>query len=148
MTTEELVVVELLRSDFSLLGVVIGAEQEAARGLAATGPAELLLQPAASCWSLDTLDLRLIISLESQGGLSPNQLTSWLTVVVLNLEEDPLTPDPLDPSSAEDEAESLDDDREKLEVRDPHTTPESFLMDSSLGLGMGTTLGVCSSPQW
>ena len=74
--------------------------------------------------------LRLIISFDSQGGLSPNQLTPISFLVLTVVEEDP--------SSVEDEAESLEDDREKLDVSDPQTTPESFRMDSSLGLGMGT----------
>jgi len=73
--------------------------------------------------SLDTLDFRLSISFDSQGGLSPNQLTSLLI---------------LTPSSVEDDPESFDDDSEKLDVSEPLTIPESFLNDSSLGLGMGT----------
>jgi len=83
--------------------------------------------------SLETLDFRLSISLDSQGGLSPNQLTSLLL---------------WDPSSVEDEPESFEDDSEKLEVKEPLTIPESFRRDSNLGLGMGTLVGWLTGDGW
>ena len=83
--------------------------------------------------SFDTLDFRLNNNLDSHGGLSPNQLTPLLTDVLVVMSGEIFSGRPPEHSSAEDEAESLEDDREKFEVRLPLTTPESFRRDSSLG---------------
>ena len=84
--------------------------------------------------SFETLDFRLNNSLDSHGGLSPNQLTPLLTeVLVVMSSGETFSGRPPEHSSAEDEAESLEDEREKFEVRLPLTTPESFRRASSLG---------------
>jgi len=125
MTTEGLAVELGFFSDLSSPRFVKESITErdtlAARGFVTV--CDCVAAAAAISLSLEALDFRLSISLDSQGGLSPNQLTSLLI---------------LTPSSVEEEPESLEDDSEKFDVRLPLTIPESFLSDSSLGLGIGT----------